>query len=145
MIGANDDATHQLGHLLRCAGAAAIFQHVLETTGTAEPDDWRQIERNDDGAGDGKQLAAQAPENGLNLLRRICPLVIGFQRDNEETGIRLRDTIEEIEPHHRQDIANCWLGFDDVFDFLGDDCVAANRRSIRQLHGGEEIALILVG
>ena len=75
LVGGDQEAAHHSGNVV---GALSLqrLERVLETAGTAEADDRRQIERKHDGALDCAELRSQTRDNGIDRLRWVGPFFV---------------------------------------------------------------------
>src|SRR5207247_11364000 len=82
---------HEATQRSRDAGwrlALQRLQRILETAGAAEAENGRQVERECDGALDGRHLRAQTCDDCADALRRIGAFFVGFESDDEERLVR---------------------------------------------------------
>ena len=115
LVGGDQKPAHDGGDIV---GTLALqrFERVLEAAGTAEPEDRGQVERKHDRARNRPELRPQPRDDGVDALRGVGPLLVGFQPNDKESLVRCRDGIDEIEPDDRDDALHPGDRPDDVLD-----------------------------
>ncbi len=140
-VRAREERLRDFGEPLRAA-VAAILDVELEPARRAEAEDRRRIERQHQRLLDAHRPAEQLADEAR---RGHLALVPGHLHDEERRRVVAKAAADEIEAGERDDVLVRRVGADGLLDLLHDLVRALERRAVRQEHGADVEALVLVG
>ena len=124
--------------------AAAVLQQEVEARGRAEPGQGRDVEGEDDGFGDRRELRPQPAHDAVDVQRRGLAILPGLHAHEDRAVVRLEGAGHRpVAADGLVRVESVGLG-QDVLDLLQHEAGALQRRPGGKLDVDAEDALVLV-